>query len=95
MKDYKYCIKEKLAELPVSKYRAIKVQIIKGLKKTPRTFNRYCSLSADDHTDIPAQDLDIIASHLECTADELKNYKVNKSTVMYKIRRRSKKKVAI
>ncbi|WP_109098173.1 hypothetical protein [Aquimarina sp. AU58] len=93
MKDYKYCINEKLAELPVAKYRATKEKIITGLKKTARTFNRYCNLLADDHADIPAQDLDMIASHLECTADELKNYKVNKSTIMYKIKRRSRKPV--
>lgn len=91
MKDYKYCIKEKLAELPVAKYKATKEKIITGLKKTARTFNRYCNLLTDDHTDIPAQDLDMIASHLECTADELKNYKVNKSTILYKTKRRSRK----
>lgn len=91
MRDYKYCIKEKLAQLPVAKYRVTKEKIIKGLHKTARTFNRYCNIMTDDHADIPAQDLDMIASHLECTADDLKNYKVNKSTVMYKIRRKSKK----
>ena len=93
MRDYKYCIKEKLEELPIAKYRITKENIAKGLKKTERTFNRYCNLLAEDHADIPAQDLDMIASHLECTADELKNYRVNKSTVMYRIKRRSKKAV--
>ncbi len=93
MKDYKYCIKEKLAELPIAKYKTTKERIIKGLQKTGRTFNRYCNLLAEDHADIPTQDLDMIASYLECTADELKNYKINKSTIMYKTKRRSKKAV--
>ncbi|WP_148639225.1 hypothetical protein [Aquimarina longa] len=63
------------------------------MQKTGRTFNRYCNLMVQDHSDIPTQDLDIIASYLECSADELKNYKVQRSAILHKIVRKSSKKL--
>ncbi len=86
--NYKYCIKERLEQLPVQNYRTLKNEIIRALGKTRRTFDRYCKITADEFADIPALDLDIIASFLDCPADELKNYKVNKSEVSHKMMRR-------
>ncbi|WP_103071849.1 hypothetical protein [Aquimarina sediminis] len=85
--NYKYCIKERLEKLPVHQYRELKNDIIMALKKTRRTFDRYCTIHADEFADIPALDLDIIASFLDCSADELKNYKVDKAEIRHKITR--------
>ncbi|WP_271729378.1 hypothetical protein [Aquimarina algiphila] len=86
--NYKYCIKERLEKLPMNHYRKLKNDIIIALGKTRRTFDRYCTISADEFGDIPAQDLDIIASILKCTADDLKNYEVNNAEVRHKMKRR-------
>ncbi|TSE03524.1 hypothetical protein [Aquimarina algiphila] len=86
--NYKYCIKERLEALPVHHYRTLKNEIIKALGKTRRTFDRYCTISADEFADIPALDLDIIASFLDCEANDLKNYKVNKAEIRHKMTRR-------
>jgi len=50
-----------------------------------RTFDRYCTIEADEFGDIPAQDLDIIASFLNCKANDLKNYYINGKEIQHKI----------
>lgn len=85
--NYKYAIKEKMLQLPIREYKKIRKEIPKLLGKTLRTFDRYCSIKADEFADIPAQDLDIIASFLNCTANDLKNYSASKSGIQLKITR--------
>jgi len=72
--NYKYCIKKKLDGLSVQDYKRLRRLIPLALGKTRKTFERYCTLTIDEHGDIPAYDLDVIAECLDCTADELKNY---------------------
>ena len=74
---YKYCIKEKMHQLTVAELRRLRKEIPLALGKTTRTFDRYCTITVDDNADIPALDLDIIASFLSCSADDLKNYVVD------------------
>ncbi len=85
--NYKYAIKEKMWQLPIREYKKIRKEIPKLMGKTLRTFDRYCAIKIDDFADIPAQDLDIIASFLNCTANDLKNYSVSKSGIQSKITR--------
>lgn len=73
----KYCIKEKMQQLPVAELRKLRKEIPLALGKTTRTFDRYCTITVEENADIPALDLDIIASFLSCSADELKNYMVD------------------
>lgn len=79
--SYKYCIKEKLEQLPMTDYKKIKKEIPKALGKTQRTFDRYCTIKADEFGDVPAQDLDIIANFLGCEANDLKNYCITKQQI--------------
>lgn len=81
----KYNISERLHSLPYEKYKKIRQQIPTALGKTQRTFARYCNLPADSFGDIPAQDLDIIASFLGCTADDLKNYTIKDKQIQQKV----------
>ena len=87
MMNYKYCIKEKLEALPISEYRHVRTQLPKVLGKTLRTFDRYCKIRANDCADIPAQDLDIIASLLNCEPNELKNYHVHNCKILHTVKR--------
>jgi len=80
--NYKYSIKEKLWQLPMREYKKVRKELPKLLGKTLRTFDRYCSIKVDEFADIPAQDLDLIASYLNCTADDLKNYFISKMGVI-------------
>ena len=73
---YKYLIKEKLLQLPAEEYKRIRKEIPIAIHKTVRTFDRYCNIKIDEFQDIPAQDLDIIASYLDCKANDLKNYSI-------------------
>lgn len=79
--EHKYCIREKLRELPITEYRRLLKEIPIAINKTKRTFDRYCSIRADEFGDIPTQDLDIIASHLSCSPNELKNYTVQNKQI--------------
>ena len=83
--NYKYRIKDMMLNLTISEYQEFRKEIPKALGKTLRTFDRYCNIKADQFSDIPAQDLDIIASMLGCTANELKNYTVNKRRIQQNI----------
>lgn len=85
--NYKYSIKEKLWQLPMWEYKKIRKEIPKLLGKTQRTFDRYCTIKIDEFADIPAQDLDIIASFLNCKADDLKNYSISEFGIQHKINR--------
>lgn len=60
--NFKYNIKEKMLQLPMIDYKKVRKELSKLLGKTLRTFDRYCTIKADEFADIPAQDLDIIAS---------------------------------
>lgn len=86
--NYKYCIKEKMLKLTVTEYKKIRKEIPIAIGKTVRTFDRYCTLRADEFADIPAQDLDIIASFLDCTANDLKNYSVTGQQIHHKVTRK-------
>lgn len=86
--NYKYCIKEKMLKLNVTEYKRIRKEVPKAIGKTVRTFDRYCTLRADEFADIPAQDLDIIASFLDCTANDLKNYSVADQQILHKVTRK-------
>lgn len=88
MHSYKYSIKQRLEKLPIVNYKKIKKQIPIAIGKTPKTFQRYCNIKAEDYADIPAQDLDIIASALSCKADDLKNYAVTNQVLLQKIIRK-------
>lgn len=83
--NYKYNIKEKMLQLPIMEYKRIRREIPKAIGKTLRTFDRYCTIEADEFGDIPAQDLDIIASFLNCKANDLKNYCVSGKEIQHKI----------
>ncbi len=85
--NYKYNIREKMENLPMIEYKRIRRELPKALGKTVRTFNRYCTLAADEFADIPAQDLDIIASFLDCKANDLKNYFINGQQIQQRIKR--------
>jgi hypothetical protein len=74
---YKYSIKDKLLQLPVTEYKDLRRNIPKAIGKTIRTFDRYCNIKEDEFGDIPALDLDIIATFLKCTANDLKNYSIS------------------
>ena len=78
---YKYIIKEKLEQLPMTEYKKMKKQIPKALGKTQRTFDRFCTIKKNECGDIPAQDLDIIANCLGCEANDLKNYCITKEQI--------------
>lgn len=80
--NYKYAIKEKMWQLPMSEYKKVRKELPKLIGKTLRTFDRYCTIKADEFADIPAQDLDIIASFLNSTANDLKNYSINKMGII-------------
>lgn len=67
--------------LSVEEYREFKSTIASALGKTIRTFERYCSIKADERGDIPVQDLDIIAVLLNCKADDLKNFQVTNEDI--------------
>lgn len=86
--NYKYCIKEKIEQYPVREYKRLLYLIPKGLGKTKKTFLRYCNIQMEDFIDIPCQDLDIIASFLNCKADQLKNYCIVKNQVKMKPRKK-------
>ena len=88
MNSYKYSIKQQMEELPIVDYKKIKKLIPVAIGKTPRTFERYCNIKAEDFADIPTQDLDIIASILSSKADDLKNYVIHKQQIQHKIIRR-------
>ncbi|MCB9335481.1 MAG: hypothetical protein H6586_04985 [Flavobacteriales bacterium] len=85
--SYKYAIKERLWKLPMSEYKKVRKQLPKLLGKTVRTFDRYCNIKTDEFADIPVQDLDIIASYLNCKADDLKNFSVAEFSIRYNINR--------
>lgn len=85
--NYKYCIKERMLALTVEEYKKIRKELPKAIGKTIRTFDRYCTLRADEFSDIPAQDLDIIASFLDCDANDLKNYSVSGTQIHHKVTR--------
>lgn len=85
--NYKYAIKEKMWQLPMSEYKKVRKEIPKLIGKTLRTFDRYCTIKADEFADIPAKDLDIIAICLNCSANDLKNYTISKSDIEHKINR--------
>lgn len=85
--NYKYAIKEKLWQLPMREYKKVRKELPKLLGKTIRTFDRYCSIKTDEFADIPVQDLDIIASYLNCKADDLKNFSVAEFSIRYKVNR--------
>lgn len=89
--NLKYNISERMHSLPYEKFKKIRQQIPIALGKTQRTFARYCNLPADSFGDIPAQDLDIIASFLGCKADDLKNYTIKNKQIQQKITRKPKK----
>jgi hypothetical protein len=78
---YKYSIKEKLEQLPMTEYKKMKKQIPKALGKTQRTFDRFCTIKKSECGDIPTQDLDIIASCLGYEANDLKNYCITKQQI--------------
>lgn len=91
-KQFKYAIKERLENLPIKHYRRMRILIPKALNKTLKTFDRYCNLTMNEYGDIPAIDLDIIASCLGCSSDDLKNYKIQKhqTTLAMKVSLKSK-----
>ena len=75
---YKYCIMEKLQVLPYSIFRERVTEIAKACNISRHRFVYvWCRIPINSKKDIPAQKLDIIASQLGYTADELKNYKTN------------------
>lgn len=74
--NYRYSIKEKLNQITAKEYKRLRKEIPKALGKTLRTFDRYCNIEINEFADIPAQDLDIIAAFLNCTANDLKNYTI-------------------
>ncbi len=76
--NFKYRIKERMLQLPMIDYEKVRKELPKLLGKTLRTFDRYCSIKLNEFTDVPTQDLDIIASYFNCTANELKNYVITK-----------------
>ncbi len=76
--NFKYSIKERMLQLSMIDYKKVRKELPKLLGKTLRTFDRYCNIKSDEFTDVPAQDLDIIASYLDCTANDLKNYFITK-----------------
>ena len=82
MKQLKYNIKHRLEDLPISDYRRICLEIPKAIKKSRRTFHRYCNITLEEYTDIPSQDLDIIASYLGCLSADLKNYTIINSQLV-------------
>ena len=84
---YKYCIREKIQELTHEEYKHLRKELPKAIGKTSRTFDRYCTLKAEDFGDIPAQDLDIIASFFNCSANDLKNYSVKNCEIHLKMKR--------
>lgn len=86
--NYKYNIKEKLLQRPVTEYKELMKEIPRAIGKTKRTFDRYCTIAADEFADIPAQDLDIIASFLDCKANDLKNYVVSNKQIQQRIIRK-------
>ena len=67
--------------LSVEDYQEFKSTIASALGKTMRTFERYCSIKADEKGDIPVKDLDIIALLLDCTADDLKNFQITNEDI--------------
>ena len=83
--NYKYNIKDKMLQLSIVEYKRIRKEIPKAIGKTVRTFDRYCTIEADEFGDIPAQDLDIIASFLNCKANDLKNYCINGKQIQHRI----------
>ena len=76
-----------MLQLSISEYKRIRKEMPKALGKTIRTFDRYCTIKADDFGDVPAQDLDIIASFLGCMANDLKNYSVHEQVIQHRITR--------
>ncbi len=83
--NHKYSIKQKMEQLPMIDYKRIRKEIPEALGKTARTFDRYCNFPADEFGDIPTQDLDIIASFLGCSANDLKNYTINRQQIQQRI----------
>lgn len=72
--NYKYNIIDRLKEYNKTEYSKLLKDIPESLNKTVKTFRHYWRIGIDDFSDIPAKDLDIIAFHLNCSADDLKNY---------------------
>ena len=83
--ELKYCIKQKLEELPLKEYKKIKLELSLAIGKNIRTFERYCNLRIDDFSDIPAKDLFIIATVLSCKIDKLVNYKITIEEIQARI----------
>lgn len=82
--NYKYCIREKIEQLPISFQVKIKNEISVALGKCQATFNNYCHIKANDSKGIGSINLDIIAFYLDCTADDLKNFYVKNNKVYQK-----------
>lgn len=80
--NFSYSIKDKLNQLTTIEYKRLRKEIPKALGKTIRTFDRYCNIEINEFADIPAQDLDIIAAFLNCTADDLRTVKLQRYEII-------------
>lgn len=75
-KKLKYNILEKLNKLPYEERKIAMKKLPLALKISRRTFERYLSISLEDHTEIPSGKLAIIATYLGCSIENLFNYRI-------------------
>lgn len=70
----KYTLRQMLFALPKDRFFDVKYEILKSLKKTEQTLDRWMKIQKTDRAMIPDNDLYVIAEKLNCKPQDLYNW---------------------